>query len=289
MLATELSRGHIWSDEWLISLHRMVLMQIDLSGKIALVTGSANGIGRAIAQGLAATGANVVLNGRNRAKLDAAVDVVSRAAPRAKVRGVAADVSTVEGCDELLKAAPHVDILVNNAGIFEPKDFFDISDDDWMRFFTVNVLSGVRLSRAYMPTMLKNNWGRIVFISSESALNIPVEMIHYGVSKTAQLGVSRGLAELTAGTGVTVNAVLPGPTRSEGVETFLEAMAAREGKSVDEAAASFVKQHRPTSLIQRFAAVEEVANMVVYTCSREASATNGAALRVDGGLVRTII
>jgi NAD(P)-dependent dehydrogenase (short-subunit alcohol dehydrogenase family) len=267
----------------------MVLMQIDLSGKIALVTGSANGIGRAIAQGLAATGADVVLNGRNRAKLDAAVDVVSRAAPRAKVRGVAADVATAEGCDALLKAAPHVDILVNNAGIFEPKDFFDISDDDWTRFFTVNVLSGVRLSRAYMPAMLKKDWGRIVFISSESALNIPTEMIHYGVSKTAQLGVSRGLAELTAGTGVTVNAVLPGPTRSEGVETFLEAMAAREGKSVDEAAASFVKQHRPTSLIQRFATVEEVANMVVYACSREASATNGAALRVDGGVVRTII
>ena len=175
-----------------------------------------------------------------------------------------------------------------NAGIFEPKPFFDIPDADWMRFFETNVMSGVRLSRAYMPGMLAANWGRIIFISSESALNIPSEMIHYGMTKTAQLAVSRGLAELTAGTGVTVNSVLPGPTRSEGVEDFLQDMARQSGQTVDAMAEGFVREHRPTSLLQRFASVEEVANMAVYAASKEASATNGAALRVEGGIVRTI-
>jgi NAD(P)-dependent dehydrogenase (short-subunit alcohol dehydrogenase family) len=187
-----------------------------------------------------------------------------------------------------VSALPEVDILINNAGIFEPKDFFDIPDEDWSRFFEVNVMSGIRLSRAYMQGMLKRNWGRIVFISSESGLNIPAEMIHYGMSKTAQLSVARGLAQLTRGTAVTVNSVLPGPTMSEGVETFVKDLAKQNGQSVDEAAANFVKQHRPSSLIQRFASVDEIANMVVYVASKEASATNGAALRAEGGIVNTI-
>ncbi|MDQ8726433.1 SDR family NAD(P)-dependent oxidoreductase [Bradyrhizobium sp. LHD-71] len=263
-------------------------MNIDLSGKTALVTGSTSGIGFAIAKGLAECGAEVVVNGRTQANVDKARTAITKAVPKAKAAGIAADVSTAKGHEQLLAAMPEVDILVNNAGIFEPKDFFDISDEEWRRFFDVNVLSGVRLSRAYLKDMLQRNWGRIVFISSESALHIPPEMIHYGVSKTAQLGVSRGLAELTAGTGVTVNAVLPGPTLSEGVEEFVAALAKQSGQNAETAAASFIKQHRPTSLIQRFATVEEVANMVVYVCSKEASATNGAALRVDGGVVRTI-
>ena len=204
------------------------------------------------------------------------------------VRGIAADVSTAAGCKALVTALPEVDILVNNAGIFEAKDFFDIPDEDWTRFFEVNVMSGVRLSRAYLEGMIKRNWGRIVFISSESALNIPTEMIHYGMTKTAQLAIARGLAQLARGTGVTVNSVLPGPTMSEGVETFVKDLAKQNGQSVDEAAANFVKQHRPTSLLQRFASVEEIANMVVYVASKEASATNGAALRAEGGIVNTI-
>jgi NAD(P)-dependent dehydrogenase (short-subunit alcohol dehydrogenase family) len=263
-------------------------MKIDLSGKTALVTGSTSGIGHAIARGLAAAGADVVVNGRIPAKVDAAVATIAKVAPGAKVRGVAADVSTAVGCKTLVAALPEVDILINNAGIFEPKGFFDIPDEDWSRFFEVNVMSGVRLARAYMPGMLKRNWGRIVFISSESALNIPREMIHYGTTKTAQLAVSRGLAEMTRGTAVTVNSVLPGPTMSEGVETFVKDLAKQNGQSVEEAASQFVKQFRPTSLLQRFARVEEIANMVVYVSSKEASATNGAALRAEGGIVQTV-
>ncbi|CAN7395244.1 SDR family NAD(P)-dependent oxidoreductase [Bradyrhizobium sp. LjRoot220] len=263
-------------------------MNIDLSGKTALVTGSTAGIGHAIARGLAASGATVVINGRAQGKVDGAVAAITKSVPGAKVSGVAADVSTAAGCDALLEALPSVDILINNAGIFEPKGFFDIPDEDWSRFYEVNVMSGVRLSRAYMPGMLKRNWGRIVFISSESALNIPKEMIHYGMTKTAQLAVARGLAELTRGTAVTVNSVLPGPTMSEGVETFVADLAKQNGQSVEEAAARFVKQHRPTSLVERFASVEEIANMVVYVSSREASVTNGAALRAEGGIIQTI-
>lgn len=263
-------------------------MKIDLSGKTALVTGSTAGIGLAIAKGLAASGASVVVNGRKQATVDKAIAAVKSAASGANVTGIAADVSTAAGCDAFVAAVPQIDILINNAGIFEPKDYFDIPDSDWTRMFETNVMSGVRLSRALMPGMLKRNWGRIVFISSESAVNIPKEMIHYGFSKTAQLAVSRGLAELTAGTAVTVNSVLPGPTRSDGVEDFLGAMASQAGSSADEMAAGFVKEHRSSSLLQRFATVEEVANMVVYVSSKEASATNGAALRVEGGILRAI-
>ena len=263
-------------------------MKIDLSGKTALVTGSTAGIGHAIAKGLAVAGANVVVNGRTQAKVEMAVAAISKAAPGSKVAGIAADVSTAAGCNVLVETLPDVDILINNAGIFEPKGFFDIPDADWSRFFEVNVMSGVRLSRAYMPGMLKRNWGRIVFISSEPALNIPTEMIHYGTTKTAQLAVSRGLAEMTRGTAVTVNSVLPGPTMSEGVEGFVKDLAKTKGQSVEKAASQFVKRFRPTSLLQRFATVEEIANMVVYVASKEASATNGAALRAEGGIVQTI-
>ena len=264
-------------------------MNIDLSGTTALVTGSTTGIGRAIATGLAQAGAEVVVTGRAQAGVDKAMASILKLVPRARLRGVAADLSTAEGCTRLPAAIPDVDILVNNAGMFALKDFFDITDDDWQAFFDANVMSGVRLSRAYLKNMLERNWGRIVFISSESALQIPADMIHYGVSKTAQLAVSRGLAELTAGTGVTVNAVLPGPTLSEGAEEFVASIAKQTGQTAEQAAASFIKEHRPTSLLQRFATVEEVANMVVYVCSRQASATNGAALRVDGGVVRNIV
>jgi NAD(P)-dependent dehydrogenase (short-subunit alcohol dehydrogenase family) len=263
-------------------------MKIDLKGKTALVTGSTSGIGHAIARALAAAGAEVVVNGRTKAKVDAAVAEIAKAVPDGKVRGVAADVSTAAGCKSLVAALGEVDILINNAGIFEPKGFFDIADEEWSRFFEVNVMSGVRLSRAYMPGMLKRNWGRIVFISSESALNIPKEMIHYGMTKTAQLAISRGLAEMTRGTAVTVNSVLPGPTMSEGVEVFIKDIAKHNGVSVEEATRQFFLRQRPTSLLQRFASVEEIANMVLYVASTESSTTNGAALRAEGGIIQTI-
>ena len=263
-------------------------MKIDLSGKTALVTGSTAGIGYAIARGLAAAGAAVVINGRSQARVDEAVARLVGAVPAGKVRGVAADVATAAGCDALVEAQPVLDILVNNAGIFQAREFSAIPDQDWMQFFEANVMSGVRLSRAYLPGMLTRNSGRIIFISSESALNIPTEMIHYGTTKTAQLAVSRGLAKLTRGTGVTVNAVLPGPTMSEGVEEFVKDLARQGGQSEQEAAANFIREHRPSSLLQRFASVEEIANMVVYVASQQASATNGAALRAEGGIVDTI-
>ena len=263
-------------------------MNIDLSGKTAIVTGSSAGIGLAIARGLAASGARVVVNGRDQDSVDKAIAKLRAVLPAAKLEGVAADVGTAEGCARLAAALPAADMLVNNGGIYDLKDFFAIADADWQRLFEINVLSGIRLSRALMPGMLKRNWGRIVFISSESGIHIPMEMIHYGMTKTAQLAISRGLAELTAGTGVTVNAVLPGPTRTEGVEDLIETVAAKRGVSVDQAAKEFVTQSRPTSLLRRLASPEEVANMVVYTCSKEASATNGAALRVEGGILRGV-
>lgn len=264
-------------------------MNLDLSGTTALVTGSTAGIGFAIAKGLAGSGAKVIINGRKADKVQAAIARLKAAMPSALLDAAPGDVSTAAGCDGVIKSAKGVDILVNNAATFEPKGFFDIPDADWMTFYETNVMSGVRLSRALMPAMLERNWGRIVFISSESAVQIPTEMIHYGMTKTAELAISRGLAELTAGTGVTVNSVLPGPTRSDGAEGFLDAMGKQSGMSADQMAENFVKLHRPTSLLQRFATVEEVASMVVYACSREASATNGAALRVDGGVVRSIV
>ena len=263
-------------------------MKIDLTGKTALVTGSTSGIGHAIARGMAGAGAEVAVNGRTQAKVDAAAAAIAKAVPGAKLRGIAADVATAAGCDALAAAQPEVDILINNAGIFEPKGFLDIPDSDWSRFFEVNVMSGVRLSRAYLPGMLKRNCGRIVFISSESALNIPKEMIHYGMTKTAQLAVSRGLAEMTRGTAVTVNAVLPGPTMSEGVEALVKELAKQNGQSVAAAASQFVKTFRPTSLLERFTTPEEIANMVIYVASRESAATNGAALRAEGGTVNSI-
>ena len=264
-------------------------MKIDLTGKTAVVTGSTAGIGYAIAEGLVRANARTGVNGRKESAVAAAVERLKLTNPAAAVEGVAADLSTAAGAATLITAQPTADILVNNMGIFEQKDFFAITDADWTRFFETNVMSGVRLSRALMPGMLARNWGRIVFISSESAVNIPKEMIQYGFTKTGQLSVARGLAELTAGTGVTVNSVLPGPTRTDGVEDFLQAMAKQAGTTADDEATAFIKEHRPTSLLGRMARVEEVANMVVYVCSKEASATNGAALRVDGGVVRTIV
>lgn len=264
-------------------------MNIELKGKKALVTGSSGGIGLAIAMGLAEAGAQVVLHGRSADKLAHAAEAIMQKFPAASVSTVQADLATADGAASICAAHPDVDILVNNAGFFAPKSFTEITDDDWQDMLDINVMSGIRLSRYYLPRMLAANWGRIVFISSESGVQIPAEMIHYGVSKTAMLAVSRGLAELTAGTCVTVNAVLPGPTRSEGVADFFAEMAKEQGVSQDEMERNFIAQHRPTSLLRRLATVDEVANMVVYTCSTQASATNGAALRVDGGVVRSIL
>ncbi len=263
-------------------------MQIDLSGKTALVTGSTAGIGLAIAGGLAASGAAVIVNGRQQDAVDQAIAKIGAATPGAVLRGFAGDLGNATGCAALIAAEPAIDILVNNLGIFALGDFFETDDATWSRFFEVNVMSGVRLSRAYAPKMADAGWGRIVFVSSESGLNIPADMIHYGFTKTANLSVSRGLAKRMAGTGVTVNAVLPGPTLSEGVKTMLAAEAAKAGLSIEDAATAFVMKHRPTSIIQRAATVDEVANLVVYVCSQQASATTGAALRVDGGVVDTI-
>ena len=263
-------------------------MQIDLNGMKAVVTGSTGGIGLASAKGLAAAGATIVVNGRKQDHVDRAVDAVKEAVPDAKVEGFAGDLGTAEGCDALVKTHPHCDILVNNVGIFGPKDFFETPDELWTQFFETNVMSGVRLSRAYLPGMQEKGWGRVVFLSSESGLNIPADMIHYGFTKTAVLSVARGLAKRMSGTGVTVNSVLPGPTLSEGVAEMLKGQAEKTGKSLEDAAVDFVKKARPSSIIQRAATVDEVANMIVYACSKEASATTGAALRVDGGVVDSI-
>jgi NAD(P)-dependent dehydrogenase (short-subunit alcohol dehydrogenase family) len=264
-------------------------MDLQLRGKKALVSGSTAGIGFAIASLLAQEGASVVVNGRSQRRVEEAVRRIQDKQQDAQVTGVAADLGAQEGVGLLTGQVPAVDILVNNLGIFEPKPFPDISDEDWLRFFEVNVLSGVRLSRFYLPQMLQKNWGRVVFISSESGLNIPVEMIHYGVTKTAQIALARGLAETTAGTNVTVNSVLPGPTRSEGVEQFVQDLAKHQGTDAATVEADFFRSARPSSLLKRFATPEEVAAMVGYVCSPRASATNGAALRVDGGVVRSIV
>src|SRR5262249_20756267 len=264
-------------------------MDLQLTNKKALVTGSTAGIGFAIASLLAHEGAAVVVNGRSQERAEEAARRIRGPKKDAQVTGVAADLGTKEGVDQLTRSVPAVDILVNNLGIFEAKPFAEITDDDWLRFFEVNVLSGARLSRFYLPQMLRKNWGRIVFISSESGVNIPVEMIHYGVTKTAQIALAGGLAETTAGTKVTVNSVLPGPTRSEGVEQFVADLAKTQGSDAASVEKEFFRSVRPSSLLKRFATPEEVAAMVVYVCSPRASATNGAALRVDGGVVRSIV
>src|SRR5438876_10528744 len=264
-------------------------MDLQLTNRKALVTGSTAGIGFAIASLLAEEGASVVVNGRSPRRVEEAVQRIRTERKNGQVMGVAADLGTKEGVNRLIRDVPTVDILVNNLGIFEPKPFPEIPDEDWQRFFEVNVLSGVRLSRFYLPQMLRNNWGRVVFLSSESGVNIPVEMIHYGVTKTAQIALARGLAEMTAGTGVTVDSVLAGPTRSEGVEGFLQEIAKAQGSDTATLEKEFFRSVRPSSLLKRFAAPKEVAPMVVYVCSPLASATNGAALRVEGGVIRSIV
>lgn len=261
-------------------------MDLGLTGKLALVTGSTAGIGFAICEALAREGARVIVNGRSKESVDAAVARLNALAPGGAV-GFAGDMTSAAAAADLVRQFPSVEILVNNLGIFEPETFEEITDDEWKRFFDVNVLSGIRLARLYLPSMKQRNWGRIIFISSESGVQIPSEMIHYGVTKTAQLAVSRGLAEYVAGTGITVNCVLPGPTRSRGVGEFVEALAKQEGKTFEEFEKEFFRKVRPTSLIKRFAKPEEAASLVVYVASPLSSATTGAALRVDGGVVKS--
>jgi NAD(P)-dependent dehydrogenase (short-subunit alcohol dehydrogenase family) len=262
-------------------------MELQLKGKKVLVTGSTAGIGFATARAFAAEGASVVINGRGEDRVNGAIREIARLHPDVNLTGIASDVSNAAGCVKLAKAVSAVDVLVNNMGIFEPKPFEEIPDEDWMRFFEANVMSGVRLSRHYLPGMRQKNWGRILFVSSESAVQIPAEMIHYGMTKTAQVAVARGIAETVAGTGITVNSVLAGPTRSEGVETFIAQLGAGGNSAAFEA--EFFKSVRPSSLLKRFATIDEVASMIVYLSSALASATTGSAIRVDGGVVRAIL
>jgi NAD(P)-dependent dehydrogenase (short-subunit alcohol dehydrogenase family) len=261
-------------------------MDMQLKGKHAFVSGSTAGIGYAIAYALAKEGVNVIINGRTQAAVDKAALTIQQKTGQ-PVQGFAGDLSQAHVAEALFKAYPTVDILINNLGIFEPKAFEDTPDEDWVRLFDVNVLSGVRLSRLYLPAMKLANWGRILFISSESGVQIPSEMIHYGVTKTAQIALARGLAESVAGTGITVNSVLPGPTSSRGVGDFVETLAKAEGKTLDAFEKEFFEKVRPTSLIQRFATPEEVASLVTYLASPLASATTGAAMRVDGGVIKS--
>jgi len=263
-------------------------MDLELVGKTALVTGSTAGIGLAIASRLAEEGAEVVVNGRTQNRVDEAISRLREKNNRANVGGIAADLGNAQGCQSVVDQLPSVDILVNNVGIFEPKPFQEIDDASWEKFFAVNVMSGVRLSRAYIKGMREKNWGRIVFISSESGLQIPSEMIHYGMTKTAQLAIARGLAETCSGTQITVNSVLPGPTASEGVTTFVSDLAAQQKVSKSEFEKQFFKTARPSSILQRFEEPDEIANVVAFVCSPLASAINGAAVRADGGVVRSI-
>jgi NAD(P)-dependent dehydrogenase (short-subunit alcohol dehydrogenase family) len=263
-------------------------MNLGLQGKIAVVSGSTAGIGLGIAMALAAEGAKVIVNGRNEERVIAALDKIRERVPNADTRGVAADLGTLAGVEAFLKKAPDADVLINNLGIFDPKPFLEIPDAEWMRFFEVNVLSGVRLARKYLPGMLKKNWGRIIFISSESAQNIPAEMVHYGMTKTAQVAISRGLAQSVAGTGVTVNSVLVGPTDSEGVGTFLESMAKQQNISKAEVEKMFFEKARPGSLLKRFETPEEVAAVVAFVASTQALVINGAAVRAEGGVIQSV-
>lgn len=262
-------------------------MDLHLRGKSALVTGSTGGIGFAIAELLAREGADVIVTGRSQERVDRAVEKVSIG--DGKISGIVADLATAGGAEQLTSQLDSVDILINNVGMYEPKEFLSITDQDWFEMFEVNVMSGIRLSRFYLPGMLNKNWGRIIFISSESGVNIPAEMIHYGMSKTAQIAVARGLSELTSATNVTVNSVLPGPTRSEGVEKFIKDIAKAKGISENDVERDFFETVRPSSLIKRFATCEEVANMVAYLVSEQASATNGAAVRVEGGCIKSAV
>jgi NAD(P)-dependent dehydrogenase (short-subunit alcohol dehydrogenase family) len=263
-------------------------VNLGLQGKIAVVTGSTAGIGLAIATTLAQEGAKVVVNGRTEARVAAALEQIRKSTAKTDVRGVAADLGTAAGVVTFLNEVPEADVLVNNLGIFEVKPFAEISDAEWLRFFEVNVLSGVRLARKYLPGMLKKNRGRIIFISSESAQQIPVEMIHYGMTKTAQVAVARGLAESVTGTGITVNSVLAGPTASEGATSFLDNMAKQQGLSKAELEKQFFEKARPSSLLKRFEATEEIASVVAFVASTQAAAINGAAVRAEGGVVRSI-
>jgi NAD(P)-dependent dehydrogenase (short-subunit alcohol dehydrogenase family) len=264
-------------------------MDLKLEGKTAMVTGSTAGIGFAIARSLAREGARVYVNGRTRQRVDAALAAIRSDVPSAVVDGIAADFASAAGAETVIAQLPSVDVLVNNVGIFDPKPFEEIPDADWFRFFEVNVMSGVRLSRHYLKGMIEKNWGRIIFISSESAVQIPADMVHYGMTKTAQVAVARGIAESVAGTGVTVNSVLAGPTASEGVVGFVEAMARKQKKSRGEIEKEFFEQVRPSSLLKRFTTTDEVAALVTYVAGELSSATNGAALRADGGVVRAIL
>lgn len=264
-------------------------MDLGLHDRTALVTGSTAGIGFAVARALVREKAHVVVNGRSEERVLAAIKRLQQEVKGARLEGVAADLSSAAGVQRLIEAKPDIDILINNAGVFAPVAFEDITDDEWLRFFETNVMSGVRLARHHLPRMLHRNYGRIVFVSSESALQIPAEMIHYGTTKTAQLAVARGLAERTRGTGVTVNSVLPGPTASEGVGDFVRKLAQGRGVTFEEMEREFFQTARPSSLLGRFATPDEVANMIVYAASAAASGTNGAALRVDGGVLRSIV
>ena len=264
-------------------------MDLQLTDKKAFVSGSTAGIGLAIALELCREGASVIINGRTKDRVNLAIKQIRKEVPDAAVKGLEADFSSAKSVEKLLENLSGVDILINNVGIFEPKSFVDIPDKDWKKMWEVNVLSGVRLSRHCLPGMLKRNWGRIIFISSESGVQIPQEMIHYGVTKTAQIGLSNGLARETKGTNVTVNCVLPGSTWSEGAANFITDLATQQGQTVQEVSDNFFKEVRPSCLIQRFATTQEVANMVTYLCSPKAAATNGATLRVDGGTVSTIL
>lgn len=263
-------------------------MDLQLKDKTALVTGSTVGIGFAIAELLAKEGAIVIVNGRSQERVDRAIEQIQKKVPRAMLKAAVADLGTQEGCDQVIKQLPKVDILINNVGIYDAKPFVDISDEEWLRFFQINVMSGVRLSRHYFTPMLKQNWGRIIFISSESGVQIPKEMVHYGMTKSAQISIARGIAETAEGTQVTVNSVLPGPTRSEGVDEFIKSIGKEHNLTAKEVEEDFFKTVRPTSLIKRFESTEEIANMVAFLCSPLASATTGAAIRVEGGVVRSV-